>query len=230
MDNVCQIRQLISENAELHSDIKAEHLKVLHYATRMNDEIDKKKEISAINKTLIHNQKQFESDIKAKDLAIFHYAGYHNQILYEKGILQNTLNGFVTRYHQKLLNSDCKSWYTQDIVMWIVNLNKMEYVKYGDKLLMNMTRERIDGSCFRNLNVNDLYRYGIGYKHGIDIYGAVQRLVGNEKRNNECLVCMDAPRDYACIPCGHLCLCGKCKDNIDRKCPICRKKYDSICN
>jgi len=43
----------------------------------------------------------------------------------------------------------------------------------------------------------------------------------------ECVVCMAEQRSYACIPCGHLCLCGKCKDELfDKTCPICQQKYD----
>ena len=38
---------------------------------------------------------------------------------------------------------------------------------------------------------------------------------------NECVICMDGKKEYLCIPCGHLCLCGTCKDGI-KQCPMCR--------
>ncbi len=53
---------------------------------------------------------------------------------------------------------------------------------------------------------------------------------GNEKTDvtksvvenvGKCVVCMDKPTQYACIPGGHHCLCETCKDMIDNKCPIC---------
>merc|ERR1711964_573193 len=41
-----------------------------------------------------------------------------------------------------------------------------------------------------------------------------------------CAVCMERTPTRACLPCGHLCLCGPCtarvRDN-DNRCPICRR-------
>lgn len=40
-----------------------------------------------------------------------------------------------------------------------------------------------------------------------------------------CCVCMDAPRECAFTPCGHLCVCRICGTTavrLDRRCPICR--------
>ena len=42
---------------------------------------------------------------------------------------------------------------------------------------------------------------------------------------SECVVCMDMPRQFAMVPCGHLCLCERCKDN-HTSCPICRSTVD----
>ena len=42
-----------------------------------------------------------------------------------------------------------------------------------------------------------------------------------EEEEDECVICMDGKREYLAIPCGHLCLCGKCKDSI-KQCPMCR--------
>eukprot|EP01084_Bolivina_argentea_P111137 198386_1 len=40
----------------------------------------------------------------------------------------------------------------------------------------------------------------------------------------ECVVCMDNPRSFICIPCCHLVLCEECKDLINSKCPICQQQ------
>lgn len=37
-----------------------------------------------------------------------------------------------------------------------------------------------------------------------------------------CCVCLGAPREYACVPCGHLCLCEQCSTQIQLCCPMCR--------
>ncbi len=48
-----------------------------------------------------------------------------------------------------------------------------------------------------------------------------------EEVRNECVICLDLTPDYACVPCGHKCLCEKCKDSV-LTCPICIKKCESI--
>ena len=35
-------------------------------------------------------------------------------------------------------------------------------------------------------------------------------------------------KKYACIPCGHLCMCGNCANQISNKCPICKNKFIDI--
>jgi len=49
-----------------------------------------------------------------------------------------------------------------------------------------------------------------------------------QNENEECAVCYTNKKMYACIPCGHLCLCYKCKSNIDNKCPLCNEKTENI--
>eukprot|EP01084_Bolivina_argentea_P104772 187585_1 len=44
-----------------------------------------------------------------------------------------------------------------------------------------------------------------------------------EKNESECVICMDKPPSYACIPCGHYAVCENCKDNI-KQCPLCMAK------
>ena len=57
--------------------------------------------------------------------------------------------------------------------------------------------------------------------------------------DNECIVCSDADRTHALIPCGHLCLCTACADNFLAsraareaagdclRCPVCRAPCDT---
>ena len=48
---------------------------------------------------------------------------------------------------------------------------------------------------------------------------------------DECTVCMDAPASFAFVPCGHRCVCKKCRDSVcasnDAKCPRCRESVSS---
>ena len=45
---------------------------------------------------------------------------------------------------------------------------------------------------------------------------------------NECNICYINKKNYACIPCGHLCLCKVCASKITEKCPICNVKITHI--
>nr|XP_043628365.1 putative E3 ubiquitin-protein ligase XBAT35 isoform X2 [Erigeron canadensis] len=56
----------------------------------------------------------------------------------------------------------------------------------------------------------------------------------NEKINNDsssCVICLDAPVEGACIPCGHMAGCMSCLNEIKGKswgCPVCRTKIDQV--
>ncbi|XP_026381752.1 putative E3 ubiquitin-protein ligase XBAT35 [Papaver somniferum] len=46
-----------------------------------------------------------------------------------------------------------------------------------------------------------------------------------------CIICFDAPREGACIPCGHMVGCVSCLNEIKMKkwgCPVCRRKIDGV--
>jgi len=52
-----------------------------------------------------------------------------------------------------------------------------------------------------------------------------------------CSICRDNEKTHACIPCGHLCLCAMCAEDLSKKgvkgqirtrCPICRLEADNF--
>jgi hypothetical protein len=46
-----------------------------------------------------------------------------------------------------------------------------------------------------------------------------------------CAVCLDAPRTFVCVPCGHRVLCGACKDRFTTagsQCPTCRAALQTV--
>lgn len=51
--------------------------------------------------------------------------------------------------------------------------------------------------------------------------------LANEK-TEECDICYINKKKYACIPCGHLCMCGDCANKVDTKCPLCNVEFTSI--
>ncbi|KAL5542277.1 hypothetical protein UlMin_009987 [Ulmus minor] len=49
--------------------------------------------------------------------------------------------------------------------------------------------------------------------------------------SSSCVICLDAPVEGACIPCGHMSGCMSCLNEIKAKkwgCPVCRAKIDQI--
>ncbi|KAG6448698.1 mitochondrial E3 ubiquitin protein ligase 1 [Manduca sexta] len=42
-----------------------------------------------------------------------------------------------------------------------------------------------------------------------------------------CVVCTENPKEVILLPCGHVCLCEDCSDNIADTCPICRERIES---
>ena len=58
----------------------------------------------------------------------------------------------------------------------------------------------------------------------------VDRTVAQLDDDTTCVVCMDNKKDHIVVPCGHLCICGSCKDGVQAsaKCPMCRDKLTFI--
>eukprot|EP01084_Bolivina_argentea_P069171 125914_1 len=66
-------------------------------------------------------------------------------------------------------------------------------------------------------------------KHLEEMKNYIVKLSEESKdEENECVVCMNGIKCYVAVPCGHLCLCEKCKDVIEEKCPICQAKCTVI--
>ncbi|KAI3981146.1 hypothetical protein MKX01_032286 [Papaver californicum] len=58
--------------------------------------------------------------------------------------------------------------------------------------------------------------------------GAVTDDVGG---STSCIICFDAPREGACIPCGHMVGCVSCLNEIKTRklgCPVCRTNIDGV--
>lgn len=55
--------------------------------------------------------------------------------------------------------------------------------------------------------------------------------VGSTSTSNCCVICLDAPVEGACIPCGHMAGCMACLREIEAKkwgCPVCRTNIDRV--
>lgn len=64
----------------------------------------------------------------------------------------------------------------------------------------------------------------------------VEKLPTEEGQNasgsgSSCVICLDAPAEGACIPCGHVAGCMSCLNEVKSKkwgCPVCRAKIDQV--
>ena len=55
---------------------------------------------------------------------------------------------------------------------------------------------------------------------------------GSTAAVEECVVCLDVPRSHAMVPCGHLCVCENCAEEIrgfrSPACLLCRKEAANV--
>lgn len=71
----------------------------------------------------------------------------------------------------------------------------------------------------------------------VDVSSSVVGKLPNEEgmtvggSGSTCVICLDAPAEGACIPCGHVAGCMSCLNEVKTKkwgCPVCRAKIDQI--
>lgn len=42
-----------------------------------------------------------------------------------------------------------------------------------------------------------------------------------------CIVCKENPKEVILLPCGHVCVCEDCNEDISNLCPVCRTEIQS---
>ena len=89
-------------------------------------------------------------------------------------------------------------------------------IKCGDCNVAFLRKDRSQHSCFNPSRSDDEER-------------SEKRVKQSDSQS--CVVCLDAPRDTAVLPCRHMSFCascaGKLKNNWD-DCPVCRKQIESV--
>lgn len=88
-----------------------------------------------------------------------------------------------------------------------------------------------DGTCY-----NAIYEYycldcsvKLGYSNNQPIKSKIDltcEIAPDEL--SRCAVCIENKKTYACVPCGHLCMCGPCASKIKQLCPICNIATSAI--
>lgn len=65
----------------------------------------------------------------------------------------------------------------------------------------------------------------------IDIPARAEQKKEDGVGSSTCVICLDAPVEGACIPCGHMAGCMSCLNEIKAKkwgCPVCRAKINQV--
>eukprot|EP01084_Bolivina_argentea_P295266 508286_1 len=94
---------------------------------------------------------------------------------------------------------------------------RMKLIVGDNEMLVNIydMSEKIDKITNDNKNLYDSCQ-------------AMQQVITNNEKENECVACMDLRRSYICLPCAHLCLCKNCAKEMKNVCPLCQRKCKKI--
>lgn len=80
------------------------------------------------------------------------------------------------------------------------------------------------GPLFAALNGCDI----IMRRTGVRAAGT-QTFAAGRRGTPECIACEEFACDYACVPCGHLCLCGPCASRLNTEmCPFCHASFSKL--
>jgi len=72
--------------------------------------------------------------------------------------------------------------------------------------------------------------------HG-EIKSIALKDINTDEDEKRCSVCKENEKTHACIPCGHMCLCALCAEDLSKralqkqtnaKCPLCRLDVDKF--
>ncbi|KAH9682010.1 putative E3 ubiquitin-protein ligase XBAT35 [Citrus sinensis] len=61
--------------------------------------------------------------------------------------------------------------------------------------------------------------------------GSKSKVKGDKDATSSCVICLDAPAEGACVPCGHMAGCMSCLNEVKAKkwgCPVCRANISQV--
>jgi len=103
-----------------------------------------------------------------------------------------------------------------------------------DTLILAMKNGKVTGKKLLRFDKLSLQMLGISNYVINKLLVEIKNMdVGNissknlEENEDTCIVCYDDDRKYACIPCGHKCLCKSCIPSIGN-CPVCNCQITSF--
>lgn len=62
-------------------------------------------------------------------------------------------------------------------------------------------------------------------------YSSTENQMNQSSGSSSCVICLDAPVEGACVPCGHMAGCMSCLNEVKAKnwgCPVCRTKINQV--
>jgi hypothetical protein len=68
--------------------------------------------------------------------------------------------------------------------------------------------------------------FGAASEVEVEVVGAI---APKQADDSLCVICLDKPRSFVLLPCGHLCTCAECTGKlVNSLCPICRGPVDAV--
>ncbi|XP_011012917.1 PREDICTED: probable E3 ubiquitin-protein ligase LUL4 [Populus euphratica] len=92
--------------------------------------------------------------------------------------------------------------------------------KNGDNFHVRVIRQILWVAGVR-YELHEIYGIGSSAAEGFD----------DSDPGKDCVICMAEPKDTAVLPCRHMCMCGKCANELrlqSNKCPICRQPIEQL--
>eukprot|EP01084_Bolivina_argentea_P070493 128170_1 len=139
--------------------------------------------------------------------------------LIDLGTSEHNCNYFIG---QKVLVEVKKLLHVEGTIIDIIDNEEFIIVKYDnynnggtEKLHVINDEHRITPLN----NKDDISRHNVNDEMDVE-----ESIIKDENESNECIICMDKPPRFACIPCGHYGVCNDCKSMINNQCPICMAK------
>lgn len=63
-------------------------------------------------------------------------------------------------------------------------------------------------------------------QENLPFYPVPSSPVSAERIRGACCTCLNTIATHMFVPCGHLCICSDCEQQLeDENCPLCRKEY-----
>ena len=82
--------------------------------------------------------------------------------------------------------SKYKEWSRDELIYWIISIDKEVYGQYEQILKTSLTEEEVRGDCIDDIDVSDIKRWGIkNFKHSKNLMKQIKLLIERQQNVNQ---------------------------------------------